>query len=75
MTDHPVFLRFQDLACPKCGHHANFHVDVTAVAFLDDRGTTVESDYHWDSHSSCTCPVCYFEANAAEFVKHHEVMP
>jgi hypothetical protein len=68
-------LRFQDLACPNCGHHENFHVDVTATAYLDDRGTTVESDYYWDGNSICTCLGCHFEANAAAFAKRQEVMP
>jgi predicted nucleic-acid-binding Zn-ribbon protein len=68
-------LRFQDLACPKCGHHEHFHVDVTATATLDERGTVVESDYYWDGHSICTCLGCGFEANAAAFATRQEVMP
>ena len=36
--------RFEDLACPRCGHHDDFHVDVIATAYLDASGPTVESD-------------------------------
>jgi len=68
-------LRFEDLACPKCGHNKNFHVDVTATAFLDASGPSVAGDYCWDSHSCCTCLGCGFEANASEFVKSKAVHP
>ena len=47
--------RFQDLACPRCGHRSDFHIDVTATAYVDASGPTVESDYHWDGRSCCTC--------------------
>jgi hypothetical protein len=59
--------RFQDLACPQCGHRGDFHIDVTATAYVDANGPTVEGDYHWDGKSCCTCLGCGFEASAAEF--------
>ena len=65
-------LRFQDLACPKCGHHENFHVDVTATAYLDGSGLCVEGDYCWNSDSCCTCLRCHFEASAGAFAKPEE---
>lgn len=59
--------RFQDLACPRCGHRSDFHIDITATAYVDASGPTVESDYYWDGKSCCTCLGCGFEANAADF--------
>lgn len=59
--------RFQELACPRCGHRSDFHIDVTATAYIDASGPTVESDYHWDGRSCCTCLGCGFEASAADF--------
>jgi hypothetical protein len=61
--------RFQDLACPQCGHRSDFYIDVTATAYVDASGPTVESDYYWDEKSCCTCLGCGFEASAADFVK------
>lgn len=60
--------RFEDLACPQCGHKADFHVDVTATAYLDARGPTVESDYFWNESSCCACLECHFESSVADFV-------
>ena len=60
--------RFEDLACPRCGHGDNFHVDVTATAYLDAAGPTVESDYYWDERSDCSCLGCYFGGSVADFV-------
>jgi hypothetical protein len=59
--------RFQDLACPRCGHRGDFHIDVTATAYIDASGPTVEGDYYWDGTSCSTCLACGFEASAAEF--------
>ena len=56
------------VACPRCGHRADFHVDITATAFLDASGPTVESDYYWDEGSDCSCLGCYFGGNVADFV-------
>lgn len=61
--------RFQDLGCPHCGHRCDFHIDVTATAYVDASGPTVEGDYFWDGSSCCSCLDCGFEASAAEFVK------
>lgn len=61
--------RFEDLACPRCGHRDDFHVDVTAVAYLDASGPTVESDYYWDNSSDCSCLGCYFGGTVADFAK------
>ena len=66
--------RSQDLACPHCGHRSDFHIDVTATAYVDASGPTVEGDYYWDGSSCCTCLGCGFEANAAEFVNTEEVV-
>jgi len=59
---------FHDLACPKCGQREEFHVDITATAYLDASGPTVESDYHWDEASGCTCLNCHFDGCVADFV-------
>ena len=34
--------RFEDLACPRCGHGDNFHVEITATAYLNAAGPSVE---------------------------------
>lgn len=60
--------RFEDLACPRCGHRNDFHVDITATAYLDSGGPTVESDYYWDEASDCSCLGCYFGGIVADFV-------
>ena len=68
--------RFQDLACPRCGHRDDFHVDVMASAYLDADGPMVESDYFWDESSGCTCRGCYFGGSVADFVtKTKELTP
>ena len=68
--------RFEDLACPQCGHRNDFHVDITATAYLDAYGPTVESDYYWDARSCCTCLKCDFQSNVADFASTTtEVMP
>ena len=68
--------RFQDLACPQCGHRRDFHIDVTATAYVDASGPTVESDYYWDEGSDCSCLGCYFGGSVADFVaKKSEVTP
>ena len=61
--------RFEDLACPRCGQSNGFHVDVTAVAYLDASGPSVESDYYWDDNSECVCVQCQNEGRVADFVK------
>lgn len=61
--------RFEDLACPRCGHRDDFHVDITATAYLDSCGPTVESDYYWDQTSDCSCLGCYFGGIVADFVR------
>lgn len=60
-------LRIQHLACPRCGYRGSFHIDVTATAFVDDGGASVESDYHWDAASCCACLACHHEATAGDF--------
>ena len=65
--------RFEDLACPRCGQSGEFHVDVTAVAYLDASGPSVESDYYWDDNSECVCVQCQNEGRVADFVKPTEV--
>ena len=60
--------RFQDIACPRCGHHSDFHIDITATAYVDNCGPTVESDYYWDAGSDCSCLGCYFGGSVADFV-------
>ena len=65
--------RFEDLACPRCGQGEQFHVDVTAVAYLDACGPSVESDYYWDDNSECDCVQCQNEGRVADFVKPTEV--
>lgn len=60
-------LRFEDLACPRCGYRQQFHIDVSATAHLDRFGLKVESDYIWNHRSCCTCLSCGFEAPACEF--------
>jgi hypothetical protein len=68
--------RFQDLACPRCGHRGDFHIDITATAYVDASGPTVESDYYWDEGSDCSCLECYFGGSVADFVaKKSEVTP
>ena len=66
-------LRFQDLACPRCAHRKDFHIDIGATGYLDATGVCVESDYHWDATSVCTCLGCQHEAPAAGFAKATEV--
>ena len=61
--------RFEDLACPRCGHRDDFHVDITATAYLDACGPSVESDYYWDKSSDCSCLGCYFGGSVADFVQ------
>ena len=65
--------RFEDLACPRCGQSGGFHVDVTAVAYLDASGPSVESDYYWDDNSECVCVQCQNEGRVVDFVKPVEV--
>lgn len=65
--------RFEDLVCPRCGHRDDFHVDVTATAYLDASGPTVESDYFWDEASGCVCLSCHYDDRVAEFTKAAEV--
>ena len=65
--------RFEDLACPRCGQKEQFHVDVTATAYLDACGPCVESDYYWDSGSCITCLDCNCEGSVSDFVKPVEV--
>jgi hypothetical protein len=65
--------RIQDLACPQCGHRSDFHIDVTATAYVDASGPTVDGDYYWDGASCCTCLGCGFESCAGDFVKADEV--
>ena len=65
--------RFEDLACPRCGQSGGFHVDVTAVAYLDASGPSVEGDYYWDDKSECVCVQCQEEGRVADFVKPTEV--
>lgn len=60
--------RFEELACPRCGHGDSFHVDVTATAYLDAAGPSVESDYYCDERSVCSCLRCNFEGSVADFV-------
>jgi hypothetical protein len=62
-------LRFDDLACPRCGHRKDFHIDVTASAYLDVSSPCVESDYHWDAKSICTCLCCGHEGLAGHFAR------
>ena len=62
-------LRFQDLACPNCGQRESFHVDVTATAYLDGSGLSVEGGYCWNSDLCCTCLGCHFEASAGDFTQ------
>ena len=66
-------LRFEDLACPRCGQGEQFHVDVTAVAYLDASGPSVQGDYYWDEKSECVCVQCQEEGRVADFVKPTEV--
>ena len=61
-------VRFQELACPRCGHRDAFHVDVMATAYLDASGPSVESDYYWDETSGCACLGCFFEGTIAGFM-------
>ena len=61
--------RFEDLACPRCGQSDAFHVDITAVAYLDCGGPSVEDEYHWDDSSDCACLQCQMEGKVADFVK------
>lgn len=61
--------RFEDLVCPRCGHRASFHVDITATAYLDAAGPSVESDYYWDEGSDCSCLGCYFSGSVADFTQ------
>jgi hypothetical protein len=68
-------LRFEDLACPRCGHRKDFHIDVGASAYLDASVTCVESDYYWNAESVCTCIACEYEAPAGDFAKATEVRP
>ena len=65
--------RFEDLACPRCGQREQFHVDVTAVAYLNAGGPSVEGDYYWDDTSECVCVQCQQEGRVADFVKATEV--
>ena len=65
--------RFEDLACPRCGQREQFHVDVTATAFLDGSGPSVEGDYYWDRASGCACLRCQMEGRIADFLKPTEV--
>ena len=60
---------FQDLSCPRCGQTKHFHVDVTATAYLDECGASVEGDYYWDDESCITCLGCKVEGIVFEFVK------
>lgn len=66
---------FADLACPRGGHRDDFHIDVTATAYLDASGPTVENDYFWEADSGCTCLHCHFDGNAADFVAAKAVTP
>lgn len=67
-------IAFSDLVCPRCGHHTDFHVDVSATAYLDARGPAVESEYFWDDRSCCTCLACNFESCVGDFVTKKAVM-
>lgn len=61
--------RFEDLTCPRCGHRHDFHVDITATAYLDSCGPSVEGDYYWDKTSDCSCLGCYYGGSVADFVR------
>ena len=61
--------RFEDLACPRCGQREQFHVDVTATAYLDESGPSVEGEYDWDSESYIACLDCNLEGIVAQFLK------
>lgn len=67
--------RFEDLACPRCGHRHDFHVDVTATAYLDASGPTVESDYLWAESSGCVCLSCHYDGSVADYVVTEAVTP
>ena len=67
--------RFEDLVCPRCGHRDDFHVDVTATAYLDASGPTVESDYFWDEASGCVCLSCHYDGSVADYVVTEAVTP
>ncbi len=60
-------LLLSDLACPRCGHRDSFHIDVTATAYVDASGPSVESDYYWDAASGCVCLACFHDAPAGDF--------
>lgn len=60
--------RFEDLACPQCGHRGSFHIDVIATAYVDASGPCVESDHYWDEDFGCVCLACFHEARAGDFV-------
>ena len=61
--------RFEDLACPRCGQRDGFHVDVTAIVYLDAFGPSVAGDFSWDDTSECVCVQCQHEGRVADFVK------
>lgn len=60
-------LLIDELTCPRCGHRGSFHIDITATAYVDARGPSVESDYYWDADSCCACLRCSHEASAGAF--------
>lgn len=60
-------LLIDELTCPRCGHRGSFHIDITATAYVDAGGPSVESDYYWDADSCCACLRCCHEASAGAF--------
>lgn len=60
-------LLLSELACPCCGHRGSFHIDVTATAYVDASGPSVEGDYYWNAASGCACLACHHDATAGDF--------
>lgn len=60
-------LLLDELTCPRCGHRGCFHIDITATAYVDASGPSVESDYYWDADSVCACVKCRHEDSAGAF--------
>lgn len=58
----------QGVMCPKCGHTADFHIDVMGTVLMTDEGhDNSPRGAEWDENSPIMCPSCRHYGIVDEF--------
>jgi len=67
MADYQNTGCLKGIACPQCGHHSGFTIDVDASAYVTDAGYDDERGYGFGDFSTISCNECYYQGLVADF--------